>query len=65
MTTANIQPLPCGAAVFELRGMTHMFPTCDEAVAETRRRGITPNLLPLPQLPVEVLATSPALRVLA
>jgi hypothetical protein len=64
LTTATIQPLPSGAAVLELHGTAQDFPSWEAAVAEARRRGAVPNVLPFPPTPIQTLATAPALGVL-
>lgn len=63
MTAIDIAPLRSGEAVFELEGQTFTFPSWESAVADVRRRGLTPHLLPFSPTP-HVLATAPALRVL-
>jgi hypothetical protein len=40
MTTAMIQPLRSGEAVFELNGVTHLFPNWREAAREAEARRI-------------------------
>ena len=64
MTTATITPLRGGTAVMELFGIAAEFPSWEAAAAHARRLGVLPRLLPFPAPSVEVLATSPALRVL-
>lgn len=64
MTTATITPLPSGTAVLELHGFAQNFESWMSAVAYARRMGALPRLLPFPMPSVEVLALSPAERVL-
>lgn len=64
MTTATIEPLPTGKAIFELNGVVHEFDNWQLAAAEADARGIRYQLLPFPPLSPEVLTTAPSLRVL-
>jgi hypothetical protein len=70
MSTATIQPLSTGQALFTHRGVDQVFPSWAHAVAEARQLRIPHTVLPFPATAhdrrvVEVLAVAPALRVLA
>ncbi len=66
MTPATITPLPGGKALFSWRGIEHTFDSLYGAIGEARTRGIAHEVLPFPDLPVDlpsaVLAVSPAFK---
>lgn len=51
MTTVDIVPLRTGEAVYELAGVTHTVASWEQAVADVRRLGLTPNVLPFGPTP--------------
>jgi len=64
MSTATIEPLPSGKAIFELNGVVHEFDSWRAAAAEADARRIKYVLLRFPHLSPAVLTTAPAMRVL-
>jgi hypothetical protein len=56
MRTVFIDPPPDGTAVFELDGLTRLFPNWSAAVAESRRMNVACKVGPFPPLSVQVVA---------
>ncbi len=62
MTSATITPRPGGKALLSFKGVEEVYESLQAAINEARTHTFPYTVLPFPNLPIDVIAVSPAFK---